>query len=243
MRIFPAIDIRNGNCVRLVQGNYDRETIFGSNPVDMAQRWVSEGATGLHLVDLDGARDGTTANFDSIKQIAQSTKVPCQLGGGIRSQETIATYLEIGIERLVIGTKAVTDPDWFSEMTAAFPNKLLVGIDARNNKVATEGWEKTSTETPLDIASRVASLPIAGIIYTDISKDGMLAGPNLEAMKQMRDNVDVPVIASGGVTTLDDVGQLAAIGMDGCIIGLSLYEGKISLSEAIAVVEKQSSAS
>lgn len=243
MQLYPAIDIRDGRCVRLIQGDYDRETVFASDPVQMAQRWQSEGASGLHLVDLDGARDGTTCNLKPIEGIVQSIAIPCQLGGGIRNEQTIRTYLDIGINRLVVGTKAITDPQWLTEMTRKFPNKLLIGIDARDNRIATDGWKKTSSHSPLEFVAAMNDLPIAGVIYTDISRDGMLAGPNFKIMEQIRKIARVPLIASGGVTTVEDIVRLMSIGADGCIIGLALYEGKISLSEAIVTVEKQSSAS
>jgi len=233
MNIWPAIDLRNGKCVRLQQGDYSRETVFGDDPVAMAQRWISEGAEQLHLVDLDGARDGHWANRTAVEAVVAAVEVPCQLGGGIRDQETIAQLLEIGVSRVVIGTKAIKDPDWFRAMCREYPGKMVLGIDARDGYVATDGWLETSTMPAIDLAQQFDDEPVAAIVYTDIAKDGMLAGPNLSAMGQMNDSSCFPVVASGGVTTSDDVRQLAALQLDGCIIGRTLYEGQLQLSEAL----------
>lgn len=233
MLIWPAIDIRGGKCVRLIQGDYDQERIYGEDPADMAARWVSDGAECLHLVDLDGAREGTSVNLDAIRQIVQTVDVPCELGGGIREESTIKQYLDLGLSRLVIGTRATNDPDWFRSMCEQFPGKLSVGIDARGGHVATEGWLKTSQIEPIEMAKLFSEIPLASIIYTDITKDGMLSGPNFEAMRDMNQAVTAPVVASGGVTTVEDVAKLAAIEISGCIIGRSLYEGRLTLVEAL----------
>lgn len=233
MLIWPAIDIRGGKCVRLIQGDYDQERIYGEDPADMAARWVSDGAECLHLVDLDGAREGTSVNLNAIRQIVQTVGVPCELGGGIRDEATIEQYLEMGLSRLVIGTRALNDPDWFRSMCERFPGQLSVGIDARGGQVATDGWLKTSQTDPIEMAKLFSESPIASIIYTDITKDGMLSGPNFEAMREMNHAVSAPVVASGGVTTVEDVTKLAAIEMAGCIIGRSLYEGRMTLAEAL----------
>ena len=182
MQIWPAIDLRGGNCVRLLQGDYRRETVFGTDPTAMARRWVSEGAKCLHLVDLDGARDGHSVNRDAVAAIVQAMDVPCELGGGIRDEATIRDMLSLGLSRLVIGTKALKDPQWFRDMCRQFPNQLAVGIDARHGRVATEGWLEVSQVAATELARTLAGEPIAAIIYTDIAKDGMLSGPNLEAM-------------------------------------------------------------
>lgn len=237
MQIWPAIDLRGGKCVRLMQGDYGRETVFGDNPAAMARRWVSEGAKYLHIVDLDGARDGQTGNRDAIAAISLAIDIPCEVGGGIRDEAAISDLLSLGLTRLVIGTKALKDPAWFAAMCAAYPDRLAVGIDARDGRVATDGWLQDSGTSAVELAQQLADLPIAAIIYTDIAKDGMLAGPNLEAMAEMRRAVRVPVIASGGVTTADDVRRLTATGVAGCIIGRSLYEGKLTLAEALAAAE------
>ena len=215
MKIWPAVDIRGGQCVRLIQGDYDQETVYGANPADMAIRWASDGAGQIHLVDLDGARDGSTANRQAVAEIVNSVEVPCQLGGGIRDRVTVAEYLGLGVERLVIGTKAQKDPDWLSAICKEFPERIVIGLDARSGMVATDGWLQTSDTPASELAKRYSKLPIAGIVYTDITRDGMLKGPNLEALKDIIDAVDVPVIASGGVTTSEDVTEIAKLGAAG----------------------------
>jgi len=237
MQIWPAIDLRGGNCVRLEQGDYSRETVFGEDPAAMARRWVSEGAEYLHLVDLDGARDGQSINRNAVEAIVLAADIPCELGGGIRDENTIREMLSLGLSRLVIGTKALKDPDWFREMCQKFPDKLAVGIDARDGRVATDGWLEVSNVSATSLARSLAEEPIAAIIYTDIAKDGMMSGPNFDAMAEMSQSVDVPVIASGGVTAAEDVGQLARIGVAGCIIGRALYEGSLTLAEATAAAD------
>ncbi len=235
MLILPAIDLRGGQCVRLRQGDYAQETVFGDDPAAMARRWVSQGAAYLHLVDLDGARQGQPINGASVRAIVQAAGVPCQLGGGLRKEEHIAEALSWGVARVVLGTRALQDPEWCAGVCKRFPGKIALGIDARDGRVATEGWLHTSDRTALDLAKRCAAWPLAAIIYTDISKDGMLEGPNVEATAELAAAVPVPVIASGGVTTLDDVARLTRRGLAGCIIGRALYEGRIDLAAALAV--------
>ncbi len=205
----------------------------------MARHWVDLGARRFHLVDLDGARDGWPGNLRSVRAILEATRVPCELGGGIRSEETIGQLLELGLSRLVIGTQAVRESEWFLEMGRKFPGKLVLGIDARDGRVATDGWLQTSDVAATDLAGRFAGEPIAAIIYTDIATDGMMAGPNFAAMAEMQAAVDVPVVASGGITSREDVGRLAAAGMAGCIIGRALYEGTLTLPEAIEASGKE----
>ncbi len=241
MQIWPAIDIRDGKCVRLTQGDYAQMTVYGDNPADMAQRFVSDGATGLHIVDLDAARDGTGLNRQAIGTIAHEIDVPCQLGGGIRSRDMISGYLEAGIQRLVVGTKALTDPQWLAEMSRLYPDRLLVAIDARQGRVTTNGWLKTSDTLAVDLARQINGHPLAGIIYTDISRDGMMGGPNFVAMQEMANTVNVPLIASGGVTTTGDISRLAAMGLAGCVIGKALYEGRLTLAEAIHAASRPNS--
>ena len=233
MQIWPAIDLRGGKCVRLQQGDYDRETVYGENPAEMAQHWVSQGARCLHLVDLDGAREGHAANRAAVAAIVSSVDVPCELGGGIRDEATINELLELGLHRLVIGTKALTDPDWLEQMCHRYPQRLVVGIDARDGRVAVEGWLQTSDINAIDLARKFAALPLAAVIYTDIATDGMLAGPNVAAMAEMASAVSLPVIASGGVTTVGDISDLSATSVAGCIIGKALYEGRLDLTEAL----------
>lgn len=232
MDLWPAIDLRGGKCVRLRQGDYNDETVFGNDPVAMGQRWHAEGADRLHLVDLDGARDGVAGNLDAITRIAAALPIPCQVGGGVRDEASIERLLACGVSRLVIGTKAITEPDWFRLMVRKYPGKLVLGIDARNGRVATEGWLQVSDCSAVDLACRFANEPIAGIVYTDIAKDGMLAGPNFESLSQMIAAVPLPVIASGGVTTVADVQRLAAMRADGCILGRALYESRLTLADA-----------
>jgi phosphoribosylformimino-5-aminoimidazole carboxamide ribotide isomerase len=234
MQVIPAIDLRGGHCVRLRQGDFDQETIFGDDPAAMAQRWESEGAARIHLVDLDGAKAGHPVNVDAVRQIVARIRVPCQLGGGIRDEATIAAWLEAGIERVVVGTQALRDPEWFGRMAEAYPDRLLLGIDARDGRVATQGWLETSSITALTLARQFDALPIAGIVYTDIARDGTLEGPNLEAIGAMAEAVRSPVIASGGVGTLEDLARLATLPVAGCIVGRALYDGRFSLRSAIS---------
>jgi phosphoribosylformimino-5-aminoimidazole carboxamide ribotide isomerase len=234
MQIWPAIDILGGRCVRLQQGDYQRKTVFADDPAEVARHWVQQGAERLHLVDLDGARDGQVINSQAIRAIVQSVSVPCELGGGIRDEQTIQTWLEMGLTRLVIGTRALRDSAWFRRMVRQFPYRLALGIDARQGYVATEGWLKTSRMAAVELALSLQDEPIASIIYTDISTDGMLAGPNLTAMAEMKAAVGCPVIASGGVADVQDVIRLAEIGLDGCIVGRALYEGRVTLPEVLA---------
>jgi len=239
MQIWPAIDIRGGKCVRLIQGDYAQETTYGANPADMAHRFVGDGARHLHLVDLDGARDGSQANREAIVRIVTEVDAVCELGGGIRSESTIVDYLALGVDRLVVGTRAVNDPDWLAEMAQKYPEKLVVGIDARQDHVATEGWKKTSPQTAGEFARQISGLPLAAIVFTDISKDGMLSGPNFDAMQTMKATAGpIPLICSGGVTTIDDISRLIALQIDGCIIGKALYEGQIRLADALATARQ-----
>jgi phosphoribosylformimino-5-aminoimidazole carboxamide ribotide isomerase len=233
MQVWPAIDLRGGKCVRLKQGDYQQETVYSDDPAEVARRFVAEGAEFLHLVDLDGARDGFWVNREAIERILAAVSVPCEIGGGVRDEVTIRMLLDLGLARLVVGTKAQKDPQWFRDMCHRYPSRLAVGIDAKNGLVATDGWLKTSSTSAIDLARHYDREPLAAIIYTDIAKDGMLAGPNLEAMAAMQRAVDLPVIASGGVTTADDVRALAKVGMAGCIIGRALYEGHLTVSEAL----------
>ena len=233
MQIWPAIDLRGGKCVRLSQGDFSREKVYGDDPAQMARALVAAGAERLHLVDLDAARDGSHANLEAVRAILDAAQVPCELGGGIRDDAAIERLLALGLSRLVVGTRALQEPDWFRTVADRFPGKLALGIDAKNGRVATHGWLETSDVAAIDLARELSSAPIAAVIYTDISRDGMLQGPNLAAMAEMKAAVSVPVIASGGVTTGKDVADLARIGMDGCIIGRALYEGTITMQEAL----------
>jgi phosphoribosylformimino-5-aminoimidazole carboxamide ribotide isomerase len=234
MRVIPAIDLRGGLCVRLRQGDYGRETVFGDDPAAMAARWESEGATLIHLVDLDGAREGRPVNIDPVRRIIRRVAVPCQLGGGVRDQETISAWLDAGLERVIVGTQALRDPEWFRAMVRIYPGRLVLGLDAREGKVATQGWLETSAVDAATLAGQLDDLPLAGIVYTDIARDGTLEGPNLGAIRALAEHVRTAVIASGGVGSLDHLDLLAALPIDGCIVGRALYEGRFSLAEAIA---------
>jgi phosphoribosylformimino-5-aminoimidazole carboxamide ribotide isomerase len=234
VQIWPAIDLRGGKCVRLEQGDFGRETVFGDDPASVARHWVDQGAQRLHLVDLDGARSGRVSNRASIEAIVRAVGVPCSLGGGIRTEETVRRWLDAGISQLVIGTLAITEPDRFRRMCREFPGKLVLGIDARDGRVATDGWLHGGELTAVELARQFADEPLCAINYTDIARDGMMVGPNVAAMAEMRRAVDLPVVASGGVAGVEDVARLAAVPMAGCIIGRALYEGTLTLREAIS---------
>lgn len=235
--LWPAIDLRGGQCVRLRQGDYAQETVYGADPAEMARIWVNQGAEYLHLVDLDGARDGRPTNLPSVRAILAAVTVPCEFGGGIRDTDTIRQLLDVGLARLVLGTRALADQAWFRKTVREFPGRLVLGIDAKDGLVATHGWLEVSSVRAVDLAHDFEQEPLAAIIYTDIATDGMLAGPNLAAMDEMQRAVQLPVIASGGVTTVDDVRQLAALPVAGAIIGRALYEGRMSLPEALAATQ------
>lgn len=239
MLVLPAIDIRGGRCVRLKQGDYSKETVFDDDPVAVARRWVDQGVQYLHLVDLDGAKEGRPVNTEVIAKIVQATGIPCQLGGGIRSEEGIFDALSLGVRRVIIGTKAVRDPQWFSEMAEKFSERLVLGLDANNGKVATEGWLEVSELTALDVVRRCEELPLAAIVYTDIAKDGMMSGPNFEATELLARSTRHAIIASGGVTTMEDVFELRRRGLGACILGRTLYEGTMSLPELLRRIGEQ----
>jgi len=234
VELWPAIDLRGGRCVRLVQGDYARETVFGDDPVAVVRRFVAAGARRLHIVDLDGARDGLPAQAGLVARMVAAAGVPCQLGGGIRTLEAARAYVDAGVERLVVGSVAIESPQLLEELAATFPGRMVLGLDARDGMVAVRGWLETSRQTALDVARRHAALPLAGIVYTDIARDGMLSGPNLPALAGMVAGVSLPVIASGGVATAADVRRVAGVGAAGCIVGRALYEGALTLADAAA---------
>jgi len=234
MLILPAIDIRNGKCVRLQQGDYRQETVYADSPVEMAKHWERQGAEFLHIVDLDGAKDRQPTNFAIVRNIAEGVNIPIEIGGGVRNQETIQRYLDVGVNRLVIGTQALKEAGWFREMCQQFPDRLVLGIDGRNGFVATEGWLETSQTLATDLAKKYIDLPLAALVYTDIAKDGMLEGPNIDEMEAMRRAVPFPLVVSGGIASLDDVRRLASCNFHACIIGKALYENKFQLPDALA---------
>lgn len=219
--------------MRLRQGDYDQETQFGDDPAAWAARWVDEGAERIHLVDLDGAIAGRVVNFETVLEILERVRVPIQLGGGIRDEDTLQQWLAAGVHRVIVGTKAVSAPDWFGSMAEQFPGRLVLGLDARDGMVATRGWLDTSTVSALELARRFDGLPLAGVVYTDIHRDGMLEGPNLDATRQLAEQIRTPVIASGGVGSLTHLTQLAALPIAACIVGRALYEGRFTLKEAL----------
>jgi phosphoribosylformimino-5-aminoimidazole carboxamide ribotide isomerase len=234
MQVIPAIDLRGGCCVRLRQGDYNQETVFGDDPAAMAAHWEAEGAGRIHLVDLDGARDGRPVNRAAVRAILERVGVPCQLGGGVRDEATIAEWLDSGLERVIVGTQALKDPAWFRAMAAKYPGRLVLGLDARDGRVATEGWLEVSSVEAAELAGQFDDLPLAAVVYTDISRDGMLAGPNLAATEALAVRLKTPVIASGGVGSLEDLEHLAKLPIVGCIVGRALYEGRFQFREAVA---------
>ncbi len=239
MEVIPAIDILDGRCVRLYQGDYERSEIFDEDPLEAAKRWCDLGAKCLHVVDLDGAREGSPRNLKLIEAIARALPVRVQVGGGMRSRDRVTQVLATGVSRVILGTLAVEQPQVVAALCAEFPDQVLVGIDARNGMVATRGWLNTSEVTALDLARRVAGTGIAGIVYTDIQRDGTLSGPNLETLRQMATETRLPILASGGIGSLTDLLSLLALeplGVTGAILGKALYTGRIDLREALKAV-------
>ena len=239
MEILPAIDLLDGRCVRLYQGDYQQSQIYHENPVEVARQWADQGATRLHLVDLDGAKVGQPVNLDAIEAIIRAVDIPVQVGGGLRDHASVAQLLELGVGRVILGTVAVEQPELVASLCQEFPNQIVVGIDARNGKVATRGWLETSTVEATDLAQQMEKLGAAAIIYTDIHRDGTLVGPNLEALREIATPLDIPVIASGGVSALRDLLSLLSLeplGVNGVIVGKALYTGDVDLKEAISAV-------
>jgi phosphoribosylformimino-5-aminoimidazole carboxamide ribotide isomerase len=238
MIIFPAVDIKGGKCVRLVQGRADQETVYGDDPAAMGRRWQDEGAAWLHVVDLDGAFGAKPQNLEAVRRLRQTVTIPIQLGGGLRRLETIAAYLDLGIDRLILGTAVLKDPDLISRALQNYPGRLALGLDAKDGLLAVEGWTETTTHTAADVAREYAPLNPAAIIYTDISRDGVKRGVNLEATRALARATEIPVIASGGVSSLDDIKALLPLeplGVIGVITGRALYDGNLDLKEAIRV--------
>lgn len=236
MLIIPAIDLKDGKCVRLKQGRMEDDTVFSDDPVGMATHWVEQGARRLHLVDLNGAFAGTPIHGEVVKAIAKKyPALPIQIGGGIRSLETIAAYVEAGVSFAIIGTKALKEPQFVVEACKAFPGRIIVGIDARDGLVATDGWAEVSSVKAVDLAKQFRDAGVSAIVYTDIARDGMMQGVNVEATAQLAREAGIPVIASGGVTNIDDIVRLKAVAQDGivgAITGRAIYEGTINLAEA-----------
>ncbi|HOV25605.1 MAG TPA: 1-(5-phosphoribosyl)-5-[(5-phosphoribosylamino)methylideneamino]imidazole-4-carboxamide isomerase [Pseudobacteroides sp.] len=237
MKIYPAIDVKDGKCVRLVQGKFSDVTVYADDPVEMALKWEKLGAEYLHVVDLDGARVGEPVNTPVISRMAVNLGIPVQLGGGIRSIEMIEILICKGIQRLILGTSAVNNQELVKKALSTFDNNIVIGIDAKDGFVAIEGWAKTSSFTAIEFAKRMEELGAKTIIYTDINTDGMLSGPNLKAMEEMVKAVNIDIIASGGVSKIEDIKNLKEVGVSGAIIGKALYTGNIDLAEAIKVAK------
>lgn len=234
MIIIPAIDIKDGKCVRLHQGKMDEETVYGLDPSEVAKKWASLGAKMIHLVDLDGAVEGKAKNLEVIKKIRASVDVPLQLGGGIRDEKTAALYLEeVGLKRIIIGTAAYSDPGFLKTLTKKYPGRIAVGIDAKDGLVAIKGWVEVTGKKAVELARELEGVGVACIIYTDISRDGTLTGPNIEATREMAEAVNIPVVASGGMSSVKDVIAYRGVKLEGIIIGKALYSSNIDLKEAI----------
>ncbi|NPA53085.1 MAG: 1-(5-phosphoribosyl)-5-[(5-phosphoribosylamino)methylideneamino]imidazole-4-carboxamide isomerase [Aquificae bacterium] len=232
--IIPAVDIKDGKAVRLFLGKADEVTVYGDNPVDMAKNWEEKGAKHLHIVDLDGAFEGKPKNYRIVEQIVKSVSIPVEFGGGLRSYEAVKTMIELGVDRVVIGSLAYQDRKTFEKIANDFPSKVVVGIDAKDGKVAIKGWVEKTEYTPLEFAKQFDDMPIWGFLYTDVNRDGALVGPNIEGTKTLAENLRHPVIASGGVGSVEDVKklyQIKDVGIYGVVVGKALYEGKINLEE------------
>lgn len=238
LTIYPAIDMRGGNCVRLLQGDYDKETIYGDSPFDMAKTFAADGAEWIHMVDLDGAKDGKRVNDSFVIEAAQQLNVKVQIGGGIRSEEDILHYLENGITRVIIGSIAVSNPAFAIEMIQKYGKQIVVGIDAKNGYVATHGWLNTSEVKAVELSKRFADAGAETFIFTDIATDGTLSGPNIAAVCEMAEVTGKNVVASGGVSSLADLRALNAEGVRGAIVGKALYENRFTLKEALDEVRK-----
>jgi phosphoribosylformimino-5-aminoimidazole carboxamide ribotide isomerase len=236
MLVIPAIDLKDGKCVRLRQGRMEDETVFGDDPVEVAQRWVDAGARRLHMVDLNGAFAGKPVNAGVIRAVAEAfPDLPIQVGGGIRDEDTVAAYLEAGVQYTIIGTKAVSAPHFINDLCLEFPGHILVGLDARDGRIAIDGWSKLSHHSAVDMARRFEQDGVEAIVFTDIGRDGMMTGVNVESTVRLAQAITIPVIASGGVTTIDDLRALCAVsdeGIIGAITGRALYEGTLDLSAA-----------
>lgn len=241
MQLIPAIDLKEGQCVRLRQGRMDDDTVFSDNPAEMAQKWIAAGGTRIHVVDLDGAVEGVPKNLDVVKQIvAACGDVPVQVGGGIRNREILDAYFAVGVKYAIIGSAAVRDPEFVKQAAAAYPGQVIVGLDAKDGKVATDGWYEVSDFDVVDLAKDFESHGVEAIVYTDIARDGMMQGINADSTRRLAESIDIPVIASGGVASLDDIQKVVDMrdaGVSGVIIGRALYEGSFDLPEAQAIVD------
>lgn len=242
MLIIPAIDLKDGQCVRLKQGRMEDDTVFSNDPVAMAERWITAGARRLHIVDLNGAFAGKPVNADIVHEIAKTfPEIPIQIGGGIRDEKTIDAYLSAGVKYVIIGTKAVQAPHFVTEMCLSFPEHIIVGLDARDGKVATDGWSKLSHHDVIDMAQSFEEDGVQSIIYTDISRDGMMQGLNVESTVKLARSISIPVIASGGITNIDDIKELCQVeqeGITGAITGRAIYDGSLNFTKAQELADK-----
>lgn len=237
MIIIPAIDIKDGRCVRLTQGRMDEETVYSNDPAEVALRWEAAGAELIHLVDLDGAVEGKAKNLAVIKNIRSSVKCGLQIGGGIRDEKTAALYLDaVGVRRVIIGTAAQERPAFAATLAKKYPGRIAVGIDAKDGFVATKGWVNVTKETAVGLAKKLQGMGVACIIYTDISRDGTLTGPNVEATKELAASIDIPVVASGGISSMKDIESYKGTSIEGIIVGKALYADRVDLKEAIRLV-------
>jgi len=238
MIVIPAIDLKNGQCVRLLQGRRNSETVFSDDPAAMARQWEAQGAAMIHVVDLDGAFEKTPQNMEAVRHIISSVGIPIQIGGGVRDEETIAKYINIGARKVVIGTEAIRNPNLVKQASRNWPGQIVVGIDARKGHVAVEGWTETTNIQAIELAKRFEDCGVAAINFTDIYRDGMQTGPNIEETKRLAEAVSIPVVASGGVSTIDDIRNLLpleASGVIGVITGKALYSGTLDLNQAVRI--------
>jgi len=236
MLVFPAVDVKQGRCVRLQKGDPDAETVYEQEPWKAARRWAEEGAEALHVVDLDGAL-GSRNNRVEIHELLRRVSIPVEIGGGLRDEEAVRSILHAGAARVVVGTRAVEEPEWAISLTERFPDRIVVALDARDGSVAVEGWQKTSDVEATELARSLAEGEPAAFLYTDVSRDGMLSHPNFEAVAEMTDSVSVPVIASGGVSSEEDIRRVGEVGADAVVVGKALYEDRLTLSEAMRAAE------
>ncbi len=236
--VIPAVDIRGGRCVRLVHGRADKETVYFDRPAEAARLWAEQGAELIHVVDLDGAFGGQPANFDTIAAIAREVATPIEVGGGIRDDDAVARYLGAGAARVILGTRALREPGWLQALCRRFPGRIVAGIDARDGRVAIEGWAETSAIEAVAFARQLDPMGLRALVFTDVATDGAMAGPNLAALRRLLDAVKTPVVASGGIASLDDVRRVAALPVEGMIIGKALFDGAFTLKAAMAAARR-----
>ncbi len=239
MIIIPAVDIKNGKCVRLLQGRMEDETVFSDDPAAMAQKWANAGAELIHVIDLDGAFEKRPQNLEAVRNIINTVDTPIQLGGGIRDEHTVKMILDLGVQRVILGTEAIKNPQWVAQTARQYPGQVVVGIDARNGRVAIEGWTETTATQAVDLARRFEDCGVAAINFTDIHRDGMQTGPNLAETRRLAEAVNIPVVASGGISTIDDIKNLLPlmeVGVVGAITGKALYSGTLDFKQAMALV-------